>query len=64
MRKRPSGRAAEAAQLVEPADVEHVPVERAADPRRVDVGAAGQHGQRLPRQRVERVAEAVGAQVG
>ena len=39
----------DAAQNVDAADIEHVLVDRPADPRRVEVGAAGQHGVRLSR---------------
>ena len=52
----------DAAQNVDAADIEHVLVDRPADPRRVEVGAAGQHRVR-PSQRAQRLFKAAWTKV-
>ena len=59
----PAGRAGrDAAQSVDAADIEHVLVDRPADARRIEVGAAGQHGVR-PGQCAQRLFKAAWTKV-
>ena len=45
------------------ADVEHVVVERQADPRRIEIGAPGNDDEAAATQRVERLIEVFGPQI-